>query len=288
MVPLRGIKHRHHASLWYTETVRTATVTPSELADWLMSRGRHYIQTAEVADLLGIDADIVSNSLQRAREAGKLISVTKGGWVPVPPEYRAAGAPPPIHFIDQMMHHLGHPYYVGFLSAAAIHGASHQATMVLQVVTPARLRDRQIGAGRIQFIQRSNTAEQLCAQANVPTGRVTVSTAASTVFDLVSFPRAGGGLSNVATVIGDLLVEGQLVPQALIDAARLQPVAVVQRAGHLIDFMAQETGTTIELDELAELVDRADVTPLATGRPPTNERDDRWRVQINTRIEHDL
>ena len=268
--------------------VRTATITPSELADWLMSRGRHYIEVAEVAELLGIDTDMVSNSLQRAREADKLICVTKGGWVPVPPEYRAAGAPPPIHFIDPMMRHLGHRYYVGFLSAAAIHGASHQATMVLQVVTPARLRDRQIGAGRIQFLQRSNTAEQQCEQTSVPTGRVTVSTAVATVFDLVGFPRAGGGLSNVATVIGDLLVEGQLVPQALIDAARSQPVAVVQRAGHLIEFMAQETGSAIDLDGLAQLVDHADATLLATGRPATGERADRWRVQINTRIEHDL
>jgi predicted transcriptional regulator of viral defense system len=268
--------------------VKTATVTPSELADWLMGRGRHYIQTAEVAELLGVDTDVVSDSLQRAREAGKVISVTKGGWVPVPPEYRAAGAPPPINFIDPMMRHLGHAYYVGFLSAAAIHGASHQATMVLQVVTPARLRDRQIGAGRIQFIQRSNADEQPCELKNVPTGRVTVSTPASTVFDLVGFPRAGGGLSNVATVIGDLLIEGQLVPQRLIEAARLYPIAIVQRAGHLIEFMANETGAAIDLDGLAAIVANANVTPLASGRPLSNDRDDRWRVQINTRIEHDL
>jgi predicted transcriptional regulator of viral defense system len=271
--------------------VKTATVTPSELADWLMGRGRHYIKTVEVAELLGIDTEVVSDSLQRAREASKVISVTKGGWVPVPPEYRSAGAPPPINFIDPMMRHLGHVYYVGFLSAAAIHGASHQATMVLQVVTPARLRDRQIGGGRIQFIQRSNAAEQSCELANVPTGRVTVSTPAATVFDLVGFPRAGGGLSNVATVIGDLLVEGQLVPPRLIDAARSYPVAVVQRAGHLIEFMANETGVTIDLDGLATMVANADVTPLASGRPLWNNRDDRndrWRVQINTQIEHDL
>jgi predicted transcriptional regulator of viral defense system len=264
-------------------------VSPSELADWLMGRGRHYIQTTEVAELLGVDVGVVSDSLQRPREAGKLISVTKGGWVPVPPEYRAAGAPPPIHFIDQMMHHLGHAYYVGFLSAAAIHGASHQATMVLQVVTPARLRDRQIGASRIQFIQRSDAAEQQCESKNVATGRVTVSTPAATVFDLVGFPRAGGGLSNVATVIGDLLVEGQLTPQLLLDAARLHPVAVGQRAGHLIEFMAHETGTTIDLDGLAELVAHADVRSLAPARRSGDDvRDDRWRLQINSRIEHDL
>ena len=187
-----------------------------------------------------------------------------------------------------MMHHLGHQYYVGFLSAAAIHGASHQATMVLQIVTSARLRDRQIGAGRIQFIQRFNAGEQSCEMKNVPTGRVRVSTPAATVFDLVGFPRASGGLSNIATVIGELLVEGQLIPEALIDAARLQPVAVVQRAGYLIEFMTDETGIRIDLDGLAALVAHADVSSLAPGRPASIDRDDRWRVQLNIRIEHDL
>ncbi len=256
-----------------------------------MARGRHYIRTDEVADLLGVDPAVVSDSLQRPREAGKVVSVTKGGWVPVPPEYRAAGAPPAIHFIDQMMEHLGHTYYVGFLSAAAMHGASHQAAMVLQVATPAKLRDRQIGDGRIQFIQRADAAEQPCERKNVPTGRVTVSTPAGTVFDLVGFPRAGGGISNVATVIGDLLVEGLLNPERLVAAARQHPVAVVQRTGHLIEFMAREVDTTIDLDPLAALVARAEFTSLDPARPPApagGSRRDRWRVRPNTQVEHDL
>ena len=253
-----------------------------------MSRGRNYVETSEVAELLGVAPDAVSDSLQRAREAGKLISVTKGAWVPIPPEYRAAGAPPPIHFIDQMMNHLGHPYYVGFLSAAALHGASHQASMVLQVVTSARLRDRKIGAGRVQFIQRSNTPRQVCERMNVPTGRVNVSSPAVTVFDLVDHPRAGGGISNVATVIGDLLVEGKLDPRKLIEAAALFPVAIVQRVGYLVEFMSGETSTAIKLDDLAAFVTSAEVTELAPSLPPFGDRDERWRVQPNIRIEHDL
>lgn len=257
-----------------------------------MARGRHFIRTDEVAELLGVDPAVVSDSLQRPREAGKIVSVTKGGWVPVPPEYRAAGAPPAIHFIDQMMEHLGHPYYVGFLSAAAMHGASHQAAMVLQVATPAKLRDRQIGDGRIQFIQRAAAAaEQQCERKNVPTGRVTVSTPAGTVFDLVGFPRAGGGISNVATVIGDLLVEGLLNAERLAAAARQHPVAVVQRTGHLIELMAREVDATIDLDPLAALVARAELTSLDPARPPASDggsRRDRWRVRRNTPVEHDL
>lgn len=99
-------------------------------------------------------------------------TVTKGGWVPVSAKYRSAGASPPSHFIHQLMDHLGHPYYVGFLSAAAIHGASHQSPMVFQVVTPAKLRERKVGRARLQFIQRSATAKRPRQQHNVPTGRI--------------------------------------------------------------------------------------------------------------------
>jgi predicted transcriptional regulator of viral defense system len=187
-----------------------------------------------------------------------------------------------------MMNHLGHPYYVGFLSAAALHGASHQASMVLQVVTSARLRDRKIGACRVQFIQRSNTPNQVCERMNVPTGRVNVSAPAVTVFDLVDNPRDGGGLSNVATVIGDLLVEGKLHPGALFEGAALFPIAVVQRVGYLVESMSRETSTALKLDDLALIIASADVTKLAPSLSSLGDRNERWRVQPNIRIEHDL
>ena len=199
-----------------------------------------------------------------------MVSVTKGGWVPVPPEYRKAGAPPPINYIDPLMDHLGHPYYVGFLSAAAIHGASHQAPMVLQVVTNARLRDRRVGRSRIQFVRRRATADRRTRRSNIPTGRVNVSTPETTVLDLVETPNVGAGLSNVATVIGDLLVEGRLDAAVLAEVARMYATTVAQRAGHLIESLAGEVGVAIDLDELAQFVTNCNYTPLSPSRPATD------------------
>ena len=265
-----------------------ATTAPSGLADWLMAHGQHFVSTHEAARYLGVDPGTVSTSLERARQAGKMVSVTKGGWVPVPPEYRKAGAPPPINYIDPLMDHLGHPYYVGFLSAAAIHGASHQAPMVLQVVTNARLRDRRVGRSRIQFVRRRATADRRTRRSNIPTGRVNVSTPETTVLDLVETPNVGAGLSNVATVIGDLLVEGRLDAAVLAEVARMYATTVAQRAGHLIESLAGEVGVAIDLDELAQFVTNCNYTPLPPSRPATHHRDRRWRVQINTTVEHDL
>lgn len=268
--------------------VPTATVNPSALADWLVARGKHFITTDEVARLVGVEPDVVSVSLQRAREANKIVSVTKGGWVPVPPEYRDAGAPPPLHYIDPLMRHLGHPYYVGLLSAARLHGASHQVPMVLQVVTPALLRDRRIGSNRIEFIRRSSAGRRPTAQRNVPTGRTTVATPEVAVLDLVEAPSAGAGLGNVATVIGDLLQEGAIDADALAEAAADYPSAVAQRTGYLVEHMADEADASIQLDRLEQLVADATYTVLDPQRPRGGEHHRRWRVIVNTDIEHDL
>ena len=262
-------------------------VSPRELADWLIAQGRHFLSTTEAAGILGISTASVPASLERAREAGKLISVTKGGWVPVPAEYRSAGAPPPSHFIHQLMEHLGHPYYVGFLSAAAIHGASHQAPMVFQVVTQARLRERRIGRGRLQFIQRAAASERPRLQHNVPTGRIWVSTPEVTVFDLVDAPQNGAGLSNVATIIGDFLIDSSLDPAKLASVGAGYPAATAQRAGYVIDFMAGEVGAELDTAPLRELVVDSRYRLLSRSGEG-GHHDPRWHVVVNTRIEHDL
>ena len=262
-------------------------VSPSELADWLIGQGRHFITTADAAGVLGVSAASVPASLERPRKAGKLISVTKRGWVPVPPEFRSAGAPPPSHFIHQLMEHVGHPYYVGLLSAAAILGASHQAPMVFQVVTPARLRRRRIGRGRIQFIQRAAAVERPRWQHGVPTGRIWVSTPEVTVFDLVESPQDGAGLSNVATVVGGLLMDGSLDPVTLASVGALYPVAVAQRSGYVIDFMAGEAGVQFDTAPLQALVAGSRYRHLSSSGGD-GRHDPHWHLVVNTEIEHDL
>lgn len=264
------------------------SVSPSQLADWLLARGQHFVTTDRVAELVGVDASIVPVSLQRAREARKMVSVTKGGWVPVPPEYRAAGAPPVIEYIDPMMRHLGHPYYVGFLSAARLYGASHQAPMALQVATPALLRNRRVGSSRIEFVRRAATVDRPTQQHNVPTGRVTVAAPGVVVYDLVESPQHGAGLGNVATVIGDLLDGGKLNEQPLVDLAPSYPMRVVQRAGYLIEHMAREIGSPVNFDRLAEMVSGNVLAPLDPRQNADGEHDQRWRVVVNAEIEHDL
>jgi len=268
--------------------VKAKTVTPSALSDWLLGRGRLFVTTAEIAELTGLSEPSVSVHLHRARAANKIASVTKGGWVPVPVVYRASGAPPPIHYIDYMMKHLGHPYYVGFLSAARIHGASHQVPMVLQVVTPALLRDRQIGGSRLHFIRRSDAPRRATQRHDTEAGQVTISTPETTVLDIVESPERAAGLGNAANVLGELIADDRIDVAALAKAAVHYPRTVAQRTGWLLEHMADEVDGHIDLAALLPLTHGGDYTQLDPRSSADGDRDPVWHVIENTDVEHDL
>ena len=262
---------------------------PRDLPDWLIAHGRHWVTLPEVAALLNLPAEQVPPVTARLRSRGQLFSPTRGGYVPVPSEYRSWRSVPASHFIDPLMRQLGHPYYVGFLSAAEVHGAAHQHPQVFQVVTPARLQGRAFGRVRIEFITEARAATRPTATVNTPTGTMQVAIPEVTVLDLVAAPERGGGLSNVATVAAELVGEGRLDGHALAVAAGTYPIAVAQRTGWLLDHVARMLATSFDTWPLAKRAgERAEPTPLAASGRRAGPLDGRWNVLVNTVIEPDL
>lgn len=245
--------------------------------------------TEEVAELLDIPQPHVSPTLARWREKGLLFSPTKGVYVPIPPEYRSWRAVPAAHFVDPLMRHLGHAYYVALLSAAEVHGFAHQRPQVFQVMTPARLRDRTFGRVRMSFITSARVPERPVVTRNTPTGTMRVSTPEVTALDLVELPRRSGSLSNVATILGEMLGEQVLDFEQLSALARTYPAAVIQRAGWLLEFVAQQVGAEIQLDALQKVAARRSTpTALASHGARKGTVDERWNVIVNTNVEPDL
>lgn len=260
-------------------------VEPRELTDWLLARGRTWITTAEAAAVLGIPEGHVAPTLARWRRRGHLFSPTKGLYVVVPPEYRSWGAVPAAHFIDALMGHLDHDYYVALLSAAEVHGFAHQRPQVFQVMTPARLRNRAFGRVRIRFITSASLASHPVDVVNTPTGTMRVSAIATTVLDLVAHPGEGGGLSNVATVVGEMLDEGRIDAARIAEVAANYPTAVAQRSGWLLDFMAGWMNVDLDTEPLAAMAVGRRSVLLEPRGSPHGERDARWRVIVNSRLE---
>lgn len=251
----------------------------------LQSQGRYVATKAEVVSALKPTEDSLRNAMWRLSKSGRIVSPHRGFYVIVPPEYQAAGTLPPSWIIRDLMAYLRRPYYVGLLSAAALHGAAHQSPQEFQVVTNRPLRSIQMGRARIVFVKKAQMVKTPTVAIKTPTGEILVSSPEATALDLVRYPEHAGGLGNVATILKDLAE--RLDPQVLVYAAASeQETAHVQRLGYLLEWVGH--GQLVE--PLAYWLAARDphVVPLRPDRPIVGtERAARWRVALNAEIETD-
>jgi len=194
---------------------------------------------------------------------------------------------PGLQLIDLLMGHLERDYYVGWLSAAEVHGAAHQAAQALQVAVSAPVQDRTFGRVRLQFAIRTRVVDVPREKRTASTGRFWVATPATTALDVVDDPDRSGGLSNAATVIAELADDGKLTDDALENAARHFPITTVRRLGRLLDTL-DLSALTRGLERLADQHRRSPITALDRRGAPDGPVDHRWRVAVNTDIDTDL
>jgi len=204
--------------------------------------------------------------------------------VPIPPEFRTWGVIPALDFIDPLMRVLAANYYSALLSAAEIHGAAHQRPQAFQVAVDKRIKDRDLG----RVCYRSKAADVPVVLKNSAAGVVRVSTAVATALDLAHYPKDGGGLSNVATVVAELVEAAHLTAPDLIGASRHFPGSSLRRLGWVLDCV----GAAVDRDFLAShLEGQSDGRPtvlLDPRGPRRGPTDKRWGLVINTEAEPDL
>ena len=259
----------------------------SAMSSWveqLQSRGRYTFTRREVEAETGRSFVAAQSALRRLKERGRIASPRRGFYVVVPPEYRAAGAPPASWFIDDLMRHIGQPYYVGLLSAAALHGAAHQQPMVFQVVTNRPTREMRAGKVAIRFSMSALVERLPVLQLETETGTMRVASSETTAFDLVRFPEGAGHLSNAATVLRELAE--RLDAQALVAIAPRLRLPYVQRLGFLLDAVGHGELSAPLLAWLERKRPRA--VPLHVEVPADGDPDPRWRVVPNVELEVDV
>ncbi len=258
--------------------------TMLDLVEQLQSTGRYTFTGSRVESETERSTVAVQAALRRLKEQGRIVSPRRGFYVVVPPEYRATGSPPASWFIDELMHHLDQPYYVGVLSAAAIHGASHQQPMVFQVVTGKPTREIRAGKVTIRFSMNSKVEQMPTTGIQTETGTMRVATPETTAFDLVRYQAAAGHLSNIATVLGELAE--RIDAKVLVGNAHLVKLSDVQRLGYLLDAVGKDDLAAPLADWLKARNPR--VVPLLPAEPARAEINERWRVRPNADLEIEL
>jgi predicted transcriptional regulator of viral defense system len=257
--------------------------TLKELVDWFQASGRYTFSRREALRALKSSAPNLKRAAMRLAIKGRVVVPRRGFYVIVPLEYRAAGAPPPSWFIDQLMHHLGHPYYVGLLSAAALYGAAHQQPQEYQVMTDAPQRPIKVGRVRIRFLVKRRIDRIPTQEQKTETGILHLSSPEVTAIDLLRYTHAAGGLDNVATVLEELAE--RIDKQKLAEAARLDgELAYAQRLGHVLEAVGAQKRTSALAAWIRERNPRT--TPLNPRKPVKGQRvDQRWHIVVNDKIE---
>ena len=257
--------------------------------DILLSKGKHSFSLAELKIAYpGLSDIALKYSLLRLSKKKKILSIVKGYYLIISPQYLSRGIMPPDLFIDSLLKYLNRPYYVGLLNAASYYGASHQQPQEFFVFTrfPV-MRPTQKKGIRINYISKNEIDEELLEQKKTETGYLKVSNALLTAFDLVQYDKRIGGLNRAATVLSELVEE--IKPEAIQSKIiyRIQ-VSTIQRLGYIIDVILQNDLLSSALYNIASKEKFLRI-PLKSAAPVKGySYNDKWKIVINTEIETDI
>jgi predicted transcriptional regulator of viral defense system len=257
----------------------------------LLSSGRVVFNRDEAIAALGVTPRGFLAAAERLQRRKALLSPRHGFYVVVPPQFLSWGGPPPSWYIDDLMRQEGHSYYIGLLSAAQLHGATHQAVMEFQVVTDKRIPKIHAGRSIISFVYRRDmeSIANALIDHKTDTGRMKISAPELTALDLMRYAHVAGTIDSIATVLADL--GPKLDPMRLEKFADAFERSVIQRLGYLLDYVKQPKSAVALHAHLppAGNLPWTELEPhrrKAKSKPPL-ERNMRWHVIVRRRPELD-
>ena len=239
--------------------------------------------------LPGFSDIAVKSALSRLTKKGLIISIHKGYYLIIPPQYKSKGILPPSLYLDAFMKNLKRPYYLALLNAAAYHGASHQQPQEFFVVTnfPV-LRPTQKKGLQVNYISKKELPEKLLDATKTESGYLRISNPVLTAMDLIQYEKRVGGINRVATVLNELM---EVIKPEAFNQYLLQhiPITALQRLGYLLD---KVLGNKVLANALYKALQNHNAiffrTPLKVSAPTKGYTcDEKWKVIINTTIEID-
>ena len=213
----------------------------SEYVDARQSSGHYNFTRQAFLASSSMSASTFVVAASRLEKKHRIIKPIRGFYVIIPLEYSAIGQLPATWYIDDLMRYLGINYYVGLLSAAALHGAGHHQPQSFQLVTDKQHRNICIGKHDIHFLSTQKFNTRQSQDQKTDTGYMKVASPEQTAVDLVQFYKASGHFNHIVTVLSELAE--QLDSDRLLLCVKNVGIAHAQRLGYLINFSGNESLT---------------------------------------------
>ncbi len=251
----------------------------------VLGRGRYSFTLADAAEATGRRGQTLNMLLQRLKRDGWVVPLSRGFYLALDAQHQPAGILDPHWFVDDWARFLAVDYYVGGLSAAALHGAAHQHPVSFQVFANRRIRPITQSGLRIDVYYKKVIPAPFVDQHKATAGYFRASGPELTAYDILANRRCCPSLNHAATVFVEL---GEAIdPIRLAGLARLGGrISPLQRIGWLLD----RTGWKEKTDALHEALKQRRLTwrPLEGRSLSQGDRNDRWQILINTDIQPDI
>jgi predicted transcriptional regulator of viral defense system len=165
----------------------------------LNESGQREATREKIIELLGGGPKAADHVIESLRRKGWLERASWGKYLLIPPE-QGPDALGDSNLLA-LASHIATPYYIGYGTAAAHYGLTTQHRNVIVLVTPAHVRERQVGESRVRIVNPAPKKFFGFESVDVLGYNVMISDREKTAIDCVDRPALAGGAGEAATIL---------------------------------------------------------------------------------------
>ena len=260
---------------------RSLSTQESKVVLALTEQRKRETTRAEIIALLGGTAKAADHVIESLRRKGWLERATWGEYLLVPPE-QGPDALGDSNLLARASR-IADPYYIGFATAATHYGLTTQHRNIIFVVTPVRLRAREVGASRVRIVNPSEKKFFGFEPVDVLGYTVMISDREKTTIDCIDRTELAGGVGEAATILttASRRIEWAKAGDYL---QRIDSGALARRFGWLVDHVKADMPSEIR-QRLMRLASRSGRARLGPPHHHTVQDamgyDKTWRIFVN-------
>ncbi len=213
-------------------SVRTLSPQESRVVLALAEQKRREVGRPEIIKLLGVTTKAADNVIESLRRKGWLERASWGEYLVIPPD-EGPDAMGETNLLA-LASRIADPYYIGYGSAAGYYGLTTQHRRVIVVVTPAHLRGRRVGEGRVRVVNPKPAKFFGFAPVDVFGYKNMMSDREKTAIDCIDRPALAGGVGEAASILATASRRFDW-PKAADYLERIDSTALVRRFGWVMD-----------------------------------------------------
>ena len=259
-----------------------------EYIKYLLSIESYSFSVDEITKATDGTGNSLKFELHRLSKKGEIVNLRKGFYLIITPRYSSAKKLPIQLYCEKLFKYLGRNYYVGLFSAAKFYGASHQQVQRDYLITEQpKLKDILKDTIDIRFFTTRNWSDKNIRLKKSDAGIYKISSPALTIVDLLHYQTKLGGINRLLATIEELAEE--LTSVDLEELLEWYPnKSTLQRFG----FLLEEFGVNEDFQKLIYCnLKSGQFFPVLLS-PKSDAKagavDNRWKIDVNVKLESDL